>query len=165
MKSRSILHLTVISAGLLAALASSAEVVRPAPEILFPADGGKPRTLASFKGQPVILLLADTPSRGPFKAQLKEIQGAFDRLAIRNAVVAAAFRSGDPTSVRTDIPLVTLPDGASACSALQLKGEFAIALIGPDGNIDYQTGKVLNMNRILEVMQNSYEIQKSARRG
>ena len=47
---------------------------------------------------------------------------------------------------------------------LHLKGDFAIVLVGPDGNIDYQTGKVLNMNRILEVMQNSYEIQKAAQR-
>lgn len=141
------------------------EVVRPAPSIAFPSDGVKPRTLASFKGQPLILLLADSPKRRTFKAQLKELESSFDRLAIRGTVVAAGFKGGDPGAVRTDVPLVILPEGPTACSAFQLKGEFAIVLVGPDGNIDYQTGKVLNMNRILEVMQNSYEVQKAAQRG
>ena len=159
------LLLLALAALLEAAPRGIAEVVRPAPSVAFPANGGKPRTLASFKGQPLILLLADSPSRGSFKAQLKELEGSFDRLAIRSTVVAAGFKAGDPGTVRTNVPLVLLPEGAAACAAFQLKGEFAIVLVGPDGNIDYQTGQVLNMNRILEVMQNSYEIQKATRRG
>jgi hypothetical protein len=164
MKSRTTLLLAVIATGLLATPTAFPEVVRPAPAIAFPPEGGKQRTLASFKGQPLILLLAEAPSRGSFKAQLKELQTSFDRLAVRGAIVAAAFQGGDPATVRTNIPLVLLPDGPAACSAFQLKGGFAVVLIGPDGNIDYQTRKVLNMNRILEVMQNSYEVQKSIRR-
>jgi hypothetical protein len=164
MKYRTTLHLAVIASSLLAMPTAFSEVVRPAPAINFPSEGGKARTLASFKGQPAILLLAEAPSSGSFKAQLKELQTSFDRLAVRGAIVAAAFQGGDPTTVRTNIPLLALPEGAAACSAFQLKGGFAVVLVGPDGNVDYQTRKVLNMNRILEVMQNSYEIQKSARR-
>ena len=165
MKRHSALLLLGFSALLAATPHGAAEVVRPAPGIAFPADGAKPRTLASFKGQPLILLLADSPGRAAFKAQLKELAGSFDRLAVRSTVVAAGFKGGDPTAVRSNVPLVLLPEGAAACAAFQLKGDFAIVLVGPDGNIDYQTGKVLNMNRILEVMQNSYEIQKAAQRG
>lgn len=141
------------------------EVVRPAPSILFPMDGAKPRTLASFRGQPLILLLADSPKRGAFKAQLKELESSFDRLAVRGTLVAACFKGGDSSVVRTNVPLVLLPEGPVSCAAFQLKGDFSIVLVGPDGNIDYQTSKVLNMNRILEVMQNSYEVQKAAQRG
>jgi hypothetical protein len=159
------LLLLALPALLAGGLTGLGEVVRPAPPIAFPIDGGKPRTLASFKGQPLILLLADSPNRGAFRTQLKELEGSFDRLAVRGTIVAAAFRGGDQSSVRTNVPLVHLPQGPSACSAFQLKGDFAIVLVGPDGNIDYQTGKVLNMNRILEVMQNSYEVQKAAQRG
>ena len=165
MKRPRALLLLSLSAFLAATPQGTAEVVRPAPGIAFPADGGTPRTLASFKGQPLILLLADSPNRAAFKAQLKELAGSFDRLAIRSTVVAAGFKGGDTSVVRSNVPLVLLPEGAAACAAFQLKGEFAIVLVGPDGNIDYQTGKVLNMNRILEVMQNSYEIQKAAQRG
>lgn len=164
MKRPSAFRLLALAALLAATPQALAEVVRPAPTIAFPADGGKPRTLASFKGQPLILLLADSPSRGSFKAQLKELEGSFDRLAIRGTVVAAGFKGGDPGTVRSNVPLVVLPEGATACAAFQLKGAFSIVLVGPDGNIDYQTGKVLNMNRILEVMQNSFEFQKAAQR-
>jgi hypothetical protein len=165
MKRPRALRLLALTALLAATPHARAEVVRPAPTIAFPADGGKPKTLASFKGQPLILLLADSPNRGSFKTQLRELEGSFDRLAIRGTVVAAGFKGGDTGAVRSNVPLVLLPEGAAACAAFQLKGTFAIVLIGPDGNIDYQTGKVLNMNRILEVMQNSYEIQKAAQRG
>jgi hypothetical protein len=142
-----------------------AEVVRPAPEIAFSAYEGKTRTLSSFKGQPIILLLADSPTRGSYRAQLKELENAFDRLAIRSTVIAAGFKNGHSAAANTNVPVVQLPHGEAVCNALKIKGDFAIVLVGPDGNIDYQTGKVLNINRILEVMQNSYEVQKSARKG
>jgi hypothetical protein len=159
--------LLLVALQVLAASAPSslAEVVRPAPELAFPAYGGKTRSLASFKGQPVIILLADSHSRGPFKAQLRELEASFDRLAIRGTVIAAGFKKGNPEAVNTNVPLVLLPDGAAACMAFHTKDNFTIVLVGPDGNVDYQTSKVLNINRILEVMQNNYEIQKSARKG
>jgi hypothetical protein len=143
---------------------SRAEVARPAPDLPFPVQAGKARSLSSFRGQPLVLLLADSPKRGSFCAQLKALEDAFDRLANRSTVVAVGFKKGNSETLRTNIPLVELPDGATACNAFELKGDFAIVLVGPDGNIDYQTGKVLNINRILEVMQNSFVPQKSSLR-
>ncbi len=154
-----LLALMLLSAGL-----SFAEVVRPVPPIAFPPVDGQARSLKSFAGQPVILLLADSAKRGDFRTQLKEMQKSFDRLAIRKTVVAAAFKNPEPGDIHSDIPVITLPEGARVCEALKLKGKFSIALIGPDGNLDYITDKILNINRILEVMQNSYEMQKAAHR-
>jgi hypothetical protein len=154
----------ILSLGLFTGGAAFAEVVRPAPLVAFPSVDGRQRTLKSFAGQPVIVLLADSPKRGDFRDQLKEMEKSFDRLAVRKTVVAAAFKKGDSGEIRSDVPVVTLPEGASVCSAFQMKGKFSIALIGPDGNLDYITDKVLNINRILEVMQNSYEVQKAAHR-
>lgn len=156
--------LTTLMLCAVSGLPVGAEVVRPAPQVEFPSATGKPLTSKSFLGQPLIILLADSPSRGAFKEQLKEMQKSYDRLAVRKTVVAAAFLKGDSAEIRSDIPVVVLPNGERACSAFHLKGKFSIALIGPDGNLDYQTDKVLNINRILEVMQNSYEIQKSTHR-
>jgi len=153
------LALTLASSGL-----TFAEVVRPVPNFAFPSVDGHARSLKNFAGQPLILLLADSPKSSDFRAQLKEMQKSFDRLAIRNTVVAAAFKNTDSGEIRSDIPVITLPEGPRVCEALQLKGKFAIALIGPDGNLDYVTHKILNINRILEVMQNSYEMQKAAHR-
>lgn len=145
-------------------LPAEAEVVRPAPQVEFPSATGKTLTSKSFLGQPLIVLLADSPSRGAFREQLKELQKSYDRLAVRKTVVAAAFVKESGAEIRSDIPVAVLPNGESACGAFQLKGKFSIVLIGPDGNLDYQTDKILNINRILEVMQNSYEVQKSMHR-
>lgn len=164
-RSRALVFLTLPAVLLLWAPRGGAEVVRPAPDLAFLGPTGKTRSISSFRGQPLILLLADSPKRGSFKTQLKALEGSFDRLANRGAVVAAAFRKGASEPLRTNLPLVELPDGPTACSAYALKGDFSIVLVGPDGNIDYQTTKVLNINRILEVMQNSYELQKTSLRG
>ena len=59
-------------------------------------------------------------------------------------------------------PSATPSPSASATAAIP--GKFSIALIGPDGNLDYLTDKVLNINRVLEVTQNTFEIQKAAHR-
>ena len=143
---------------------TSAGVVRPAPQVAFPPVDGHARTLKSFLGQPMIVLLADSPKRGDFRTQLKEMEKSFDRLAIRKTVVAAAFKSQGADEIYSNIPVINLPEGAKVCDAFALKGNFAVALIGPDGNLDYITNNILNINRILEVMQNSYEIQKAAHR-
>jgi uncharacterized protein YccT (UPF0319 family) len=149
---------------LLTCTVSMAGVVRPAPQIAFPSVDGNARTLKSFRGQPIIVLLADSPKRGDFRTQLKEMEKSFDRLAIRKTLVVAAFRKQDSGEITSNIPVLTLPDGPGACDAFQMKGKFAIAIVGPDGNLDYLTNNILNINRILEVMQNSYEIQKAAHR-
>jgi hypothetical protein len=162
---RALVFLTLPAVMVLWAPLGRTEVVRPAPDLAFPGQTGKARSLSSFRGQPLVLLLADSPKRGAFKSQLRALEGSFDRLANRGAVVAVGFKKGAPQTLRTNIPLVELPDGPTACNALGLQGDFAIVLIGPDGNIDYQTGKVININRILEVMQNSFEVQQASLRG
>lgn len=141
-----------------------AEVIRPAPTVSFPAVEGRQRNIKSYAGQPMIILLADSPKRSDFRIQLKEMEKSFDRLSIQKTVIAAAFKNQTSGEILSNLPVITLPDGAQACEAFQLKGKFAIALIGPDGNLDYITNNVLNINRILEVMQNSYEVQKAAHR-
>jgi hypothetical protein len=145
-------------------LTAFSEVVRPAPQFAFSTAAGESRTLKEIKGQPVLLLLADSPTRSAFRAQLRELEKAFDRLSIRKTLIIAAFRQDGGGEIRSNIPVTLLPDGARVCEAYGLKGKFAIALISQDGNLDYQTEQILNINRILEVMQNSYEVQKAARR-
>ena len=144
--------------------AGLADVVRPAPQFSFTTASGQTQTLEGLKGQPVILLLADSAKRGDFRTQLRELESAMDRLAIRKTLIVAALKKDDAAEIRSNIPVTVLPDGAQVCDAYGLKTKFAIALIGPDGNLDYQTERILNINRVLEVMQNTYEVQKASRR-
>jgi hypothetical protein len=148
--------------GLLVATTGAA-VVRPAPDLSLQA-GGRVRSLKSLQGQAVVLLLAESPSTRAFKRQVKEIEVSYDHFATSKVVFVAAFRDGSLGPIASNIPFVISSAGNAACQAYALKGKFGIAIIGADGNLDYQTDQELHANRIREVLQNSFTVQQSARR-
>jgi hypothetical protein len=138
---------------------TSAEVVREAPDFTVgPLMSGN-ASLRSLRGRPVILLMAQSPSTNGFRSQVKELALGFDRLATRNVLIFAAFKEPGPDLVQTNMPVIVLPHGLDVCRAYNLKGNSGIALIGPDGNLDYQTEKFLTASRVRQVIGNSYELQ------
>jgi hypothetical protein len=146
-----------------------AEVVRPAPDFsLGPLAENGNASLKSQRGRPVILLMARSPDTGSFRSQMKEIASRFDRMSTRNVLVVAAFEQtpgpGDLHLVKSDVPVVVVPQGAEVCRQFGLNGKSAIALIGPDGNLDYQTSKTLTASKINQVIGNSFEFQHNPRR-
>lgn len=165
---------TRVATGLLLGLLSPtallfAEVVRPAPDFSLGQLSEKgTASLKSQRGRPVILLLARSPETGSFRSQLKEIASRFDRLSTRNVLVVAAFEQtpeqGEFALVKSDVPVVVVPRGAEVCRQFGLTSKSAIALIGPDGNLDYQTSKILNASKINQVIGNSFEFQHNPRR-
>jgi len=137
----------------------SAEVVRQAPDfVVGPLLNGN-ASLKSLRGRPVILLLSQSPSSSGFRSQVKELALGFDRLATRNVLIFAAFKEPGPDLVQTNMPVIVLPNGVDVCRAYNLQGKSGIALIGPDGNLDYQTEKFLTASRVRQVIGNSYEFQ------
>ena len=66
--------------------------------------------------------------------------------------------------VRSNIPFVTDADGPGVASAFEAGGGFAIAVIGRDGNLDYFGKKVLPCQRIYDILNNSFAVQKALRR-
>lgn len=157
-----LLPLLALGVGLLTGTTGAA-VVRPAPEIALQ-FAERVRSLKSLQGQSVVLLLADSPSTRAFKRQVKELESNYDHFASGKVVFIAAFRDGSTAPVLSDIPFVVSPAGAAACEAYSIKGKFGVAIIGADGNLDYQTDQELHANRIREVLQNSFTVQQSARR-
>jgi len=139
-----------------------AAVVRPAPEIALQL-GAKTVPLRSFHGQAVVALFAESPSTRAFKSQVKELETMYDHFAASKVVFVAAFKDGSSDPVRSNIPFVVSSSGTAACTAYDLKGKFAIAIIGADGNLDYVTEQTLHANRVREVLQNSFTVQQSAR--
>jgi hypothetical protein len=139
--------------------AASAEVVRPAPDFTVGMLFNGNASLKSLRGRPVILLLAQSPSSSGFRSQVKELAMGFDRLATRNVLIFAAFKEPGPDLVQTNMPVIVLPNGAEVCRAYKLQGKSAIALIGPDGNLDYQTDKFVTSSRVRQVIGNSFELQ------
>jgi peroxiredoxin len=139
-------------------------VVRLAPDFSIPGIGGKPRDLRSLRGQSVVLLIAKDGRVGALKKQVKYLQELFEQFASKGTVFAVALRQGDSTQIRTNIPMAIVNDGAAVADAYGVKTNFAIAIIGLDGNIDYQTEKVVPPEKVRDVVQNSYPVQASLRR-
>lgn len=165
---RLILSALLLAAGLATVQAAPAPtksaVVRPAPDFTFPGIS-KSQSLKGVRGQPVVLVIAKSPKNGDFKAQVKILREIYQQFANKQVIFAAAF-TGESGPVKSDIPFVVVNNGPGVAGAYGLtdKDKFNIAIIGKDGNLDYQTNKVLNSSRVRDVIQNSYAVQANTGR-
>jgi hypothetical protein len=159
------IHALALAAALAlpAVLASSADagVVRPAPAFTFGGSGGK-NSLGSLRGQPVVLLIARTAKTTDLRSQLKKLSAAYHDCASRGTVFVAAILDGG--TVPSDIPFVLANNGATVAAAYGMQGDFLIAVIGRDGNLDLATDKAIPGMRVFEVIKNNFDVQDKARR-
>ena len=149
---------------LFTATAARADIVRLAPDFSYPGPGDKAHTLKGLRGQAVVLLIARSPREGDFKKQLKYLREIYQQFASKEVVFVAALQEGDGGPVKSDIPFAVASNGPGVASNYGVDGDFAIVIIGRDGNIDYQTRKVLAPERVRDVIQNSFTVQVSARK-
>jgi hypothetical protein len=155
--------LLLIALSLVCALATArAEVVRLAPDFTFPGIG-KMQSLKGLRGQPVVLLITKSPKEGAFKAQVKNLKQIYQQFANKQVIFVAAFTS-ETGPVKSDIPFVIASNGPAVGTAYGMQDKFNIAIIGKDGNLDYQTKQVLNPARVRDVIQNSYAVQSTTGR-
>ncbi|MBV9875970.1 MAG: redoxin domain-containing protein [Verrucomicrobia bacterium] len=138
-------------------------VPRPAPEFLWASVNGKVKRLKDVEGQPVVLIFATDPQQKEFKKQVKNITKVYKNLAERKALFFVAFTRETGVITGSDVPFVVLPDPGSAADAYRV-GDFGIAVIGPDGNLDYATDRIIPGIKIINVMDNSYAVQSQERR-
>ena len=144
--------------------AGHAEVVRLAPEFGFPGPGNKVQTLKSLRGQAVVLLIAKKPTSRAFKKQVKYLKETYEQFASKQVIFVAALGAGEGP-VKSDIPFVVASNGPAVATAYGAQDDFTIVIIGKDGNVDYQTNKVCPPERVRDVVQNSFVVQETARKG
>ena len=149
---------------ILAQAAAHAAPVRLAPEFTFLGAGDKARSLKSLRGQSVVLIISDSPKRGAFKKQLKYLEEIYQQFASKGVVVVAAVPTTEST-IPSNIPVALATNGAAVAGAYGAQDGFQIAIIGRDGNLDYQTAKVLPPGRVRDVIQNSFAVQAGERKG
>jgi hypothetical protein len=142
---------------------STPAVPRPAPDFLWSGVNGKVRRLRDLRGHPVVLIFAENPNQKMFIKQIRELNRRSKQLATRYTLFFVAFTRETGLVTHTDIPFVILPDPGSVADAYRV-GDFGIAVISPDGNVDYATDRVITGQRILDVIVNSYASQVHARR-
>jgi len=111
----------------------------------------------------VIIVIAESPRNGAFRKQVKWLEDTYSQLAAKGAVFVAAFRTGEGP-VKSDIPFIVASNGPAVAGAYGVDGEFALAVIGPDGNLDYVTDKVRTGQRVRDLIINNYANQASTRK-
>lgn len=144
--------------------AAHAAAVHLAPEFTFLGAGDKTRTLRSLRGQAVVLIIADSAKSKALKKQMRNLEEIYQQLASKGVILVAAVASGDDP-IPSNTPVAVASNGAAVAAAYGVQKGFQIAIIGRDGNLDYQTDHVLAPERIRDVIQNSYDVQVSARKG
>ncbi|MBV9392455.1 MAG: redoxin domain-containing protein [Verrucomicrobia bacterium] len=138
-------------------------VPRPAPEFLWAGVNGQVRRLRDLRGHPVVLIFAEQPSQKMFYKQIKELNRRAKELIARYTLFFVAFTKETGLVERTNIPFVILPDPQAVADAYRV-GDFGIAVISTDGNVDYATDRVITGQKVLDVIVNSYENQVRNRR-
>ena len=143
--------------------AAMAEVVRPAPDFVWLKSGGRGTSLRTLRGQPVVLIVATSPRQRIFRAQVGQLKKIYQLLGNEKAVAVAAF-TAEPGVIRSNIPFVVAANPAAVAAAYGVAGDFAIFIIGKDGNIDLATDRVVPGQRILDIINNSFVVQRDNRR-
>lgn len=141
----------------------AAEVVRWAPDFSWLKSGDKRAGLRSLRGQPVVLVVAPSPRHRRFRQQARELQKTYQLLGNDKAVMVAAFTS-EPGVIRSNIPFVLAADPGAVAQAYGVAGDFAVFVIGRDGNLDEISDRVLAGQRVLDIINNSFVPQRDNRR-
>ncbi len=149
---------------ILSLAASHGAVVRLAPDFGFPGAGNKAKSLASLRGQAVVLLITKNPKNRAFRKQVKYLKEIYEQFASKQVVFIAALGEGEGP-VQSDIPFVVANNGPAVAAAYGAQDDFNLVVIGKDGNVDYQTNKVCPPERVRDVIQNSFVVQEGARKG
>ncbi|HEX8297297.1 MAG TPA: hypothetical protein VF593_13420 [Chthoniobacteraceae bacterium] len=149
---------------LLTLAVSQAAPINLAPEFSVLGAGNQRRSLKSLRGQSVVLIISDSAKRRSFRKQLRNLEEIYQQFASKQVIFVAAVPETDAT-IPSNIPVAIAVDGSAVAAAYGMEKGFRIAIIGRDGNLDYQTGKVLPPERVRDVIQNSFAVQVSARKG
>lgn len=138
----------------------NAEIVRPALPIACVAG----KSLQSFKGQPVIVLVAPSARSADFRRQAGRIQAVYQEFAARNAVFIAVFTEPDERPVPSNVPFILAADGPRTAADYRFNGKFNLYVIGRDRNLDFASAKVVPASRLMDVIYNNAGQQASQRK-
>lgn len=156
-----VLVLPILLAGY--AAAADEDVVRAAPDFGWIDAYGKAQSVKSFRGQSLVLLVANSPKNWRFRLQLSQFRSMYERFGAEKILFVAAFTQ-TPGVVHSNIPFVIAADGPRVGSDYDAGNYYAIYVIGRDGNIDYSSHKVIPGQRVFDIIDNSFSVQSSMRK-
>ena len=140
-------------------------VVHPAPDFLWVGAGGKAMPSKSFRGQPVVIVVAPSPEAGPMRKEAARIEDLYLRFSAKKTVFVAAFTQ-QTGRVQSNVPFAIAANGADVAKAYGAPpNQLSVIVISPDGNVDMVSARVESAQRILDVINNSFQAQASNRTG
>ena len=140
-------------------------VVHPAPDFAWIGAGNKTFPSKNFRGQPVVILVAPSPDARALRKQAARIEDLYLGFSAKKTVFVAAF-TAQTGRVESNVPYAVAANGASVAAAYGARpGEFSVIVISPDGNVDMVSEKVEGAQRILDVINNTFQTQAAARTG
>ena len=139
--------------------ATKTPIVQLAPAFSFRNENGHISSLKSLRGKPVILLIASPAGKGRFRREVKTIKRASRSFASRKAVFVAAFVQGGEM-MRGELPFLLATDASHIATAYGIDtNSYGLFVIGPDGNLDLRSTRVLSAQKIIDAIDNSYVVQ------
>lgn len=150
-----------------AVLAAPINTPRPAPDFVWRGAGNVGYPLKKLRGQPVVILVAPTADSGDFRKQASRLERTYLQMSAHKVVFVAALTQPDRSPrPQSSVPFVLADNGPALAAAYGVPGaKFACIVVGPDGNIDLLSEHVEAAQRILDVMNNSFQPQAAARKG
>lgn len=154
----------LVAAAVCLGFASFADVGKPAPNFTWDSAGGKVNSLGGLRGVSVFLLVARSPNEHAFVEQVKKMKELYQEFAARKVVCAAAFHEDAGGRIPSDIPFLVVGNGQQVIDDYGVKESFNVIVIGPDGNIDMQSNKVVPASRLRDMVINTAVVQTQERR-
>jgi len=145
------------------AFAAFAAVGTPAPDFGWDSAGYKINSLKGLRGSSVFLLVARSPRNRAFVEQVKKMKELYQEFAARKVVCAAAFLEDAGGRIPSDIPFAIASNGPQVIADYGVRDSFNVIVIGPDGNIDLQSNKVLPATRLRDLLINTFAVQSEER--
>ena len=138
---------------------------RPAPDFVLLGPGNRAIPSKQFRGQPVVILVAASPDSAPLRKEADRIEHLYLDLSARKTIFVGAFTAGGGRVV-SNVPFIIAESGAAVARAYGVAGnEFAVIVIGVDGNVDMVSTQVEAAQRILDVINNNGTVQAANRGG
>lgn len=148
-----------------AAVKPAASTKRTVPDFTWIGAGGKTYPGKTFRGQPVVILIGASPDAGDVRKQAGRIAAKYLDFAAKKTVFVAAF-TGTVGRVQSDVPFVIAQNGATVAANFGVQGKgIAVIVLGPDGNVDLVSTQVEGAQRILDIINNTFQTQAAARTG
>jgi len=123
------------------------------------ASSGTPRSSRTFRGQPVVIIVANRPDQGQVRGQAKRLERQYrDFAGLETVFIAAMTQEGG--RIESDVPFAYAADPLGLATDLGATGDFTLYVVAKDGSVVEQTNKVLSGQRVLDLIVNSRPQQR-----